>query len=378
MTGSGTASAFASASASTSGSAPRLAIDIEVPGRGVRVHLDPRPGVVTAVIGPNGAGKSTVLGAVAGTVAARGVIALDGRDLGGAPPHRRGVGILQQRPVLFEHLGVRDNVAFGPRARGAGRAGSRARADVVLAELGATELAGRRPRTLSGGQAQRVALARALATDPRVLLLDEPLAALDAEVAGALRAVLARVLDGRTTLLVTHDLLDILALAEDVAVLDGGRLIAHGPREQILARPPSAFTARLVGRELVTGTMEGAAIRTPSGLRVPGVPEGDLRDGDPACALLDPAAARLVDGDAVVEGAVTVPVESLARVGAEIRLLGGGIAVAVDPAWAARGLPAVGESMTVVLDAASTPLYAGDHDLDEHPRTPADGPRPEG
>src|SRR5690625_4282887 len=192
--------------------------------RGVDVDLTVRSGETVAVLGPNGAGKSTVLGLIAGLVRPdRGRALLDGTplfDLDGpgspvwTPPHARAAALLAQDALLFPHLTVVDNVAFGPRSAGWSRTDSREQARRWLDEVDALDLARRRPAQLSGGQAQRVAVARALAATPHVLLLDEPMAALDVTVAPALRQVLRRVLAERTVVLVTHSVLDALLLAD--------------------------------------------------------------------------------------------------------------------------------------------------------------------
>lgn len=214
----------------------RLAAVVE--DRGVDVAVEVPTGGRLALLGPNGAGKSTVLALLAGTlVPDEGEAVLDGTTLFSlgpgrppvwVPPHRRRLALLAQTPLLFPRLTVRDNVAFGPRAQGWARAAARAEADRRLGEVGAADLADRRPRTLSGGQAQRVALARALAADPPLLLLDEPLSGIDAASRPALRALLAEVLARRPAVLVTHEA-DDAALAEHVVVLDAGRVVAEGP-----------------------------------------------------------------------------------------------------------------------------------------------------
>ena len=178
-------------------------------------------------------------------------------------PHRRRIALLAQEPLLFPHLSVLDNVAFGPRSAGAGRSESRGRAREWLEEVGIGDLADRRPAQLSGGQAQRAAVARALAAEPDLLLLDEPMAALDVAVTPALRQTLRRVLAERTCVVVTHDVLDALLLADRVLVLEGGRVVEQGPTREVLTRPRSAFAARLAGLNLVVGTWSdgGAAAR---------------------------------------------------------------------------------------------------------------------
>ncbi|MGX5359301.1 ATP-binding cassette domain-containing protein [Kocuria sp. KH4] len=191
-------------------------------------------GQTLAVTGPNGAGKSSLLAVVAGLlVPDTGRAALDGRvlfDLDAAgrgpwvPAHDRGVVLLAQDPLLFPHLSVLENVAFGPRSRGAGRRRARAAAAQWLEAVGAAPLAHRRPAALSGGQAQRVAVARALAADPRLLLLDEPFASLDSTAAPALRELLRRVLAGRMAVVVTHDPADVEALADAEVRLEHGRV----------------------------------------------------------------------------------------------------------------------------------------------------------
>ncbi|MFI7582945.1 ATP-binding cassette domain-containing protein [Kocuria sp. M1N1S27] len=191
-------------------------------------------GQTLAVTGPNGAGKSSLLEMVAGLlVPDTGRAVLDGRvlfDLDAAgrgpwvPAHDRGVVLLAQDPLLFPHLSVLENVAFGPRSRGAGRREARGAAAQWLEAVDAAALAGRRPAELSGGQAQRVAVARALAADPRLLLLDEPFASLDSTAAPALRTLLGRVLAGRMAVVVTHDPADVEALADAVLRLEHGQV----------------------------------------------------------------------------------------------------------------------------------------------------------
>ncbi len=223
-------------------------------------------GEVLAVVGPNGAGKTTLLRALAGLLPLRA-----GRVVAGSPPvvlddpaagvlvpvERRGAGVVFQDHRLFPHLTVRDNVAYPARVGGATRAAARAGADDWLARFGLGALAGRRPGELSGGQAQRVALARALARRPRMLLLDEPMAALDArtrlEVRGELRRHLAGY-DG-PSLLVTHDPVDALVLADRVLVLEGGRVVQQGPPGEVARRPATEYVARLVGLNLYAGTL---------------------------------------------------------------------------------------------------------------------------
>jgi len=226
----------------------RLDVDVRVPERGVDASFQVHPGATLAIVGPNGAGKSTLVQAIAGLVDAEGTVAFDGRRLDGLPPERRRVGLVFQDYLLFPHLSVLENVAFGPRAQG--RRDARAAASAQLDRLGIADLAHRRPAQLSGGQSQRVALARALVADPQVLLLDEPLAALDVEVRDDVRAELAEHLAGfgGVTLIVTHDMEDVAALARDVLVLEAGRITQRGAVRELVRAPATAYAERLVAR----------------------------------------------------------------------------------------------------------------------------------
>nr|WP_231126836.1 ABC transporter ATP-binding protein [Motilibacter aurantiacus] len=222
------------------------------------------PAETLAVLGPNGAGKSTLLRVLAGLLpldeghVRLGPVALDvpaERVL--VAPQQRRAGVVFQDYRLFPHLSARDNVAFGPAAAGASRRAARALADRELARLGIAEVARQRPGQLSGGQAQRVALARALATEPRMLLLDEPLAALDArsraDARSALRAVLAG-FDG-PAVLVTHDPLEALTLADRLLVLEHGRVVQEGTPAVVARHPATDYVARLVGLNLYPGVV---------------------------------------------------------------------------------------------------------------------------
>ncbi|GIG66887.1 ABC transporter ATP-binding protein [Phytomonospora endophytica] len=211
--------------------------------------IDVAVGETVALLGPSGSGKSTALKAVAGFLRpSAGSVLLAGRDVTHAPPRERGIGVVVQQYALFPHMKVKDNVAFGLAAMG--RADRRARVAEVLDLVGMAAYAGRYPRELSGGQQQRVAIARALAIRPPVLLLDEPLSALDAslraEMVGELQR-LKRELPDTAVLYVTHDQTEALALADRIAVMRDARLVDVDATEELYHRPPSAFTASFLG-----------------------------------------------------------------------------------------------------------------------------------
>ncbi|MGH9183772.1 MAG: ABC transporter ATP-binding protein [Acidimicrobiales bacterium] len=227
-----------------------------------------------AVLGPNGAGKTTLLRALAGLTPLRaGRVELDGAVLDEpatgtwVPPERRPIGYVFQEHVLFPHLSVVENVAFGLRTRGVPRRRARERAHGLLDRVGVGHHALARPGALSGGEAQRVALARALAVEPRLLLLDEPLAALDAAGRLDVRADLRRQLESfeGTRLLVTHDPVEAMVLADRLVVLEDGHLVQAGTPGQISRRPRSPYVARLVGLNLYRGTATGTTVRLPGG-----------------------------------------------------------------------------------------------------------------
>ncbi|MFE0047831.1 ABC transporter ATP-binding protein [Streptomyces albireticuli] len=209
------------------------------------------PGEFMALLGPSGSGKTTALRAVAGFVRpASGRVFLGDRDVTDLPPHRRGVGMVVQQYALFPHMRVDANVAFGLRARRTPRAETAARVAEALETTGMAAYARRYPRELSGGQQQRVAIARALAVRPDVLLLDEPLSALDARLRSGMLAELARLhreLPGVSMLYVTHDQVEALTLADRVAVMDRARLQDCGTPHDLYRRPRTAFTASFVG-----------------------------------------------------------------------------------------------------------------------------------
>jgi molybdate transport system ATP-binding protein len=278
-----------------------LELSAVVADRGIDVRLRVDDREVVAVLGSNGAGKSTLLSVIAGllrpdtghaTLDGRLLMDVDGRRTSGVwvAPHARGIALLAQEPLLFPHLTALDNVAFGPRSVGRSRRESRTIAHRWLAEVDAQEYADRRPGQLSGGQAQRIAVARALAADPQLLLLDEPMAALDVAVAPALRQMLRRVLADRTAVIVTHDVLDALLLADRVVVMQDGHIVEDGPTAQVLGRPRSAFAARIAGLNMVRGTLEGHGVRSADGLLVEGLLEEPIDQGAHAVAVFRPSA----------------------------------------------------------------------------------------
>jgi putative spermidine/putrescine transport system ATP-binding protein len=228
------------------------------------IDLDIAPGEFVSLLGPSGCGKTTLLRVLAGLEGSdAGVVLLGGHDVSRVPTNKRDIGMVFQSYSLFPHLRVTENTAFGLRRRGVGRADAAKRALDALALVGLEEHAGKFPHQLSGGQQQRVALARALVTEPKVLLLDEPLSALDAKVRVQLRDEIRRIQLrlGITTVFVTHDQEEALAVSDRIAVMNEGRIEQIGTPEELYGTPATASVAAFVGlSSIVAGTADGAEV----------------------------------------------------------------------------------------------------------------------
>lgn len=333
----------------------RLTADVDL-SRGalaLAVRLDADSDGIVAILGPNGAGKTTLLRALAGLLRVEsGHVELGGEVLEDTAtgvwvaPEDRHIAMVFQAYLLFPHLSALDNVAFGLRARGEGAAEARRRANQWLDRLELSAVASYRPRALSGGQAQRVAMARALITEPRLLLLDEPLAAVDASARVELRRVLRTQLADRhrVSLLVTHDPLEAASLAERVAILEDGRVVQHGTFAEVAERPRSDWAARMAGLNLLRGDASSGVLSLAGGGRLAFA--GDV--SGPAMATIRPRAIALHreapsgsprnvvraavggvdhDGDrwrVRLEGRIPLVAEVTAGAVAELRLVDGG------------------------------------------------------
>jgi len=261
----------------------------------VDVSLKAAPERPLAIVGPNGAGKTTVVRALAGlheTDTAH--IELDGVSIDDVPARARPIGVVFQDRGLFARMSALENVAFGVRARGVGSAVARERARGLLDMMGIGDRANVKAAALSGGEAQRVAVARAIAHEPRVLLLDEPLAALDVRARAEMRALLAKVLAGFAgiAIIVTHDPVDAMTLAHDVVVMEHGHVTQAGTIDEIRSAPRTAYAAELVGVNLLSGRLEplgdGVATLDMGGAEITVACSDEIPAGD-ATALLRPA-----------------------------------------------------------------------------------------
>ncbi len=348
-----------------------LTFSAVVAERGLDVSLDVTSGETVALVGPNGAGKSTVLAVTAGLLRPdRAEVLLEGRPLTvvgpdvaretNVAPHDRHIAMLSQDALLFPHLNALDNVAFGPRSRGVGKRESRDLARRWLAEVDVEGYADRRPAQLSGGQAQRVAIARALAGDPRLLLLDEPMAALDVAVAPAVRQTLRGVLRERTAVIVTHDVLDALLLADRVVVLEGGRVVEDGPSARVIGQPSSAFAARLAGFNLVAGTWRQDRVVAADGRAVHGHAKEPLpADGDSAVAVFRPPAVGVFTVPPVgsPRNCLEVTVDDLEPRGDQIRVHAGALSADITPQAVAELDLSSGARVYFVVKAAEVDVY---------------------
>jgi putative spermidine/putrescine transport system ATP-binding protein len=286
-----------------------------------RLDLTLEPGQLVALLGPSGCGKTTTLRLLAGLEDAdAGRVIVAGRDITHVPANKRDMGMVFQAYSLFPHMTVRQNVAFGLRLRRVGAAERDQRAIDMLELVGLAEQASRYPHQLSGGQQQRVALARALAIEPQVLLLDEPLSALDAKVRAQLRDEIRRIqLDvGITTLFVTHDQEEALAIADRVGVMREGRLEQLAPPTEVYSRPATSFVAEFVGlSNRLPGEVRGGEV-TVRGRTLPLV-ERDVPDGQ-VVALVRPEAVTLASHASAESGPLVGTVIAVTFLGATSRV----------------------------------------------------------
>lgn len=307
------------------------------------VDLTVAAGEVVCLLGPSGCGKSTLLRAVAGLVEpAAGRISWAGVSLDGMPPHRRRMGLMFQDYALFPHLDVAANVGFGLRMQGRSRAEVGARTSEVLELVGLDGSGGRSVGTLSGGEQQRVALARAIAPAPRLLLLDEPLAALDRALRARLLDELVDLLDRLdvTALHVTHDQEEAFAVGDRVAVMEAGRVVQTDSPAEVWRAPASATVARFLGFPLLDAVARAGVVTGAfASLAVPGVPDGAVH------VVLRPDALRL-DPAAPLRGQVTASTFRGDRIVVRVATIAGDLDVTVAPADA----PPVDAVVGVVID----------------------------
>ena len=283
-----------------------------------QLSLSIDPGEILALIGPSGSGKTTALRALAGFVRPiAGRILIGDTDVTNLPPYARDIGMVVQNYALFPHMKVEENVAFGLKARKAPSELIKERVASSLKMVGMSAFVGRYPRQLSGGQQQRIAIARALAIRPRVLLLDEPLSALDAQIRRNMVEELAKLhrdLPGLTVLYVTHDQVEALTLADRIAIMRGGKLAAHAPSNALYRRPPNRFAAEFLGRaNLLEVQLGGHEQGTPyvradfGGAILLANANPQLRQGDKALLCVRPhdlVLRRGEDHDNTIEGTV--------------------------------------------------------------------------
>ncbi|MFD0373122.1 ABC transporter ATP-binding protein [Streptomyces sp. NPDC127114] len=312
------------------------------------LDLTVRPGELLALLGPSGCGKTTALRMLAGFEHPdSGAVLVDGQDVTQVPAHRRDAGMVFQSYSLFPHLDALDNVAFGLRMRKIGKTERRSRAAELLELVGLGDKAGRYPHQLSGGQQQRVALARALALRPRVLLLDEPLSALDAKVRLTLREEIRRIQRelGITTLFVTHDQEEALSMADRVAVMRAGRLEQCAPPAELYGRPATAFVAEFVGTmSRIPGHLDGSTVEVLGG-RLP-------VDGEAPAAREVDVLVRPEDLRVTTDGACAARIVATAFLGATTRLtvrLADATEVKADLPTHEAAAFAAGDAVTVTL-----------------------------
>ncbi|MCT9820500.1 ABC transporter ATP-binding protein [Microbacterium sp. W1N] len=342
---------------------------VSITGNGDAVILDDlsltvERGEVVALLGPSGAGKTTALRAVAGFApVASGQILLGGRDVTHLPPRRRGLGMVVQSYALFPHMSVADNVAYGLRIQRTPRAQLRSRVHEALEMVGMGAFADRMPRSLSGGQQQRVAIARALAPSPEVLLLDEPLSALDQQLRQDMMAELARLhreLPDMSMLYVTHGQNEALTLADRIAVMANSRLVEFGSAAKLYRDPEFEFTARFLGSsnvlaaEIVSRTSVRLLGGAGSVLTVaPTVQPAGLR----VHFSVRPHRVRLLEPGESADNVISMVVGDIQWRGATHLVAGtvNGVPFAVE-SLELRELPALGSSVRVGFDAADAIL----------------------
>lgn len=327
----------------------RLDVAVSLRTFDLRVALDVADETF-AVVGPSGAGKSTLLRAIAGLVPAQGLVEVNGNDWSTVPAERRSVGFVFQDYALFPHLTVRGNVAFaGP-------------VDGLLDRLGIAQLADARPRELSGGERQRVALARALARRPEVLLLDEPLAALDPHTRDTVRAELRTTLRdlGLPTIVVTHDFVDAAALADRVGVLVDGGLVQVGTAEELIAAPASPFVARFAGGNVLAGhaRREGELTAVELADRTV-VLSADPAEGDVSAIVYpwDVTLARALPSDSA-QNHLQAEVQSVVPVGNRMRVTVGSVTAEVTAESVRRLSIREGDLLVASWKATATRLVS--------------------
>ncbi len=317
--------------------------------------IDIAPGELIALLGPSGCGKTTALRALGGLDDVdQGRILVGGKDMTHVPANKRNMGIVFQAYSLFPNMTARDNVAYGLRLRGVDGATRKRRADEMLDLVGIGQQASRYPHQMSGGQQQRVALARALAIEPSVLLLDEPLSALDAKVRRQLREEIRRIqiMVGITTLFVTHDQEEALAMGDRVGVMSTGRLEQIATPAELYDRPATAFVAEFVGLTNRVKGVAGDGTVEILGARVP-LLEGSA-DRGPVTALVRPEAVRVAPEDGAAAHVLAVSfLGSLGRV--QVQLPDGALVVAQVPA---TDVSALGPGTSVRVTVVPAPVFA--------------------